>query len=151
MHFRSINIIIILLLLVHIAAPPLMTGQEKKPYSIEEVEKLIKSKVVSDERIVELLYENGLNFYPDDETIARLKRAGASNEVIEAIRTAEHPPPPEPVVQEEEKEKKPFYKKWWVMGAAALVVGGLVAIVASGGGDDEAKPLPGFPNPPGKR
>lgn len=88
----------ILLLLVDLSAPALVLGQEeKKPYDIEELERLIKSGVVSDERIIELLYGNGLSFYPDDEAIARLKRAGASDQVIEAVRTAEHPPKPAPI------------------------------------------------------
>lgn len=88
----------ILLLLVDLSAPALVLGQEEKePYDIEELERLIKSGVVSDERIIELLYGNGLSFYPDDEAIARLKRAGASDQVIEAVRTAEHPPKPAPI------------------------------------------------------
>lgn len=140
---RFLSAVMTMLLLVNLSAPVLVLGQEeKKPYDIEELERLIKSGVVSDERIIELLYENGLSFYPDDEAVARLKRAGASDQVIEAVRTAEHPPKPAPI-----KEKKPIYKKWWFLGAAAVVVGGTVALIATRG-EEKEKALPGFPGRP---
>jgi len=141
---RFLSAVMTLLLLVNLCVPAVVLGQEeKKPYEIEELEKLIKAGVISDERIIELLYENGLSFYPDDEAIARLKRAGASDEVIEAVRTAEHPPKPITI-----KEKKPIYKRWWFLGAAALVVGGTVALIATRGGEEKEKALPDFPGPP---
>jgi len=144
---KALSLFLTILLLANLCVPVVLFGQEKKPYKIEELEKLIKSGVISDERIIELLYENGLSFYPDDEAIARLKRAGASDKVIEAVRIAEHPPKPAPV-----REKKPIYKKWWFIGAAALVVGGTVALIATGGSEEKkAQPLPGFPGPPSKR
>ncbi len=140
---RFLSIFLVFLLLVNLSVPAFVFGQEeKKPYQIDELEKLIKAGVVSDERIIELLYENGLSFYPDDEAIARLKRAGASDQVIEAVRTAEHPPKPVLV-----KEKKPIYKRWWVLGAAAAVVGGTVVLIATRG-EEKEKALPGFPGPP---
>jgi len=144
---KALSIFITLLLLVNLSVPAFVFGQEeKKPYKIEELEKLIKAGVISDERIIELLYENGLNFYPDDEAIARLKRAGASDKVIEAVRTAEHPPKPTPV-----KERRPIYKKWWFLGAAAVVIGGTVALVATRGGGEKEKALPDFPNHPSSK
>jgi len=144
---RFLSAVMTLLLLVNLCVPAFVLGQEKKPYQLEELEKLIKSEVISDERIIELLYENGLSFYPDDEAIGRLKRAGASDQVIEAARTAEHPPKPVLV-----KEKKPIYKRWWFLGAAAIVVGGTVALVATRGGEEKEKALPYFPDhPPGKK
>lgn len=147
---RFLSAVMTLLLLVNLCVPAFVFGQEKKPYQLEELEKLIKSGVISDERIIELLYENGLSFYPDDEAIARLKRAGASDKVIEAVRTAEHPPKPVLV-----KEKKPIYKRWWFLGAAAVVVGGAVALIATSGGEEgeeKEKALLYFPDhPPGKK
>jgi hypothetical protein len=143
---RLLKVLVAAVFLVHATVPHAILGQEKKPYSIEELERLLKSGVISDQRITELLYENGLTFYPDDQAVGRLIRAGASNQVIEAVRNAEHPPAPA-------KEKKPFYKKWWVMGAAAVVLGGAAALAASGGGDgdgdgDGVNPLPNFPDHP---
>lgn len=157
---RFLSIILTFLLLVNIFAPALVLGQEEKreeegqviqeekqPYSLEELEKMIRDGVLEDERIIELLYENGLSFYPDEKAIARLKRAGASDQVIEAVRIAEHPEKPVPI-----KERKPLYKRWWFLGAAAVVVGGTVALIAKG--EDKKprlEPIRGFPNPPTKR
>jgi len=89
---RFLSLFLTLLLLANLSAPAFVFAQ-KKPYKIEELEEVIKSGI-SDKKIEELLYENGLSFYPDDEAIARLKRARASDKVIEAVRAAEHPPPP---------------------------------------------------------
>lgn len=147
---RPVHVVLAVVLLIHAAAPPPAWTQAKKPYSIEELEKLASSGLVSDQRIIELVYENGLTFYPDQQAVARLKRAGASDQVIQALQNAEHPPAPVLPPSAGGKGKGSLFKKWWFIGATALVVGGVVAAVAAGGGGDGEpdEALPGFPDHP---
>jgi hypothetical protein len=130
MYLYVMKLIIVILLAANMALPQVVTAQENRPYSLEELENLIKPGSISDERIIEVVYENGLDFYPDELAIARLKRAGAGDKVIEAIRLAEHPPGPEDKTVE--KKGEPFYKKGWFLVFVALLVGGAVAYVATG-------------------
>lgn len=141
MRSRSLTVWVMAILLIQIGAPLATADEGEKPYTVEELEKLVDSGVISDERIVELIYKNGIQFYPDDGIMNQLKRAGASTEVLDAIRTVAP-----------EKESKPFYKSKWFLGGAAAVLIALVAVIASGGDDDEETPtkLGEFPNPPDK-
>jgi hypothetical protein len=130
MYLHVMKLVIVMFLAANMALPQVVTAQENRPYSLEELEKLIKPGSISDERIIEVVYENGLDFYPDELAIARLKRAGASDKVIEVVRMAEHPPGPQS--QAVEKKGEPFYKKGWFLVFIAILVGGAVAYVATG-------------------
>lgn len=96
MNFRIPNVFMAVLLVVNMSVPKIVSGKEK--VSIEFIEKWLSTTdeqgkcYLSDKVIVDRLNEYGIDFYPDEKAIDRLKQAGASNEVIGAICTAEHPP-----------------------------------------------------------
>ena len=62
-------------------------AQSTKPLSEKDLVKLIELQI-DDGAVVSKLQKEGVAFAVDDETLERLKNAGASDPVLEAVRTA---------------------------------------------------------------
>lgn len=60
------------------------SAQNQKPLSEDEVSKLTDQ--FKDKVVIDRLEKNGIAFNVDDEVIARLKKAGASDDVLAAVR-----------------------------------------------------------------
>jgi len=71
-------------------ALPLLAGplraQGDQPYSVEQLIRLIESRVFSEERILGLTQESCIGFRLDADSEARLREAGASDALIEGLR-----------------------------------------------------------------
>jgi hypothetical protein len=55
---------------------------------------------VFEERLIKAIQSRGISFYPDQEAVGALSKAGASEKVLDAVRQATAPAPPQPVEEE---------------------------------------------------
>ena len=77
--------LLVLVLLLVASAPA--RAQGGRPLAEEDLTKLIELQI-DDDAVASKLQKEGLNFAVDEDAIGRLKRAGASDAVIEAARAA---------------------------------------------------------------
>ena len=88
----------ILLILATITLAGPMAGEKGKPLSAKDVLELLKGSVPSQE-IARVVGENGINFRMNDDWENQFRAAGATDELIEALKKASKPeetPPPAP-------------------------------------------------------
>ena len=75
-----------------------MAAQKGKPLSVKDVMELLKGSVPSSE-IARVVAENGISFRMSDELESQFREAGATDELIDALKKASKPeetPPPAP-------------------------------------------------------
>ncbi len=82
------RLIFIILVLIVFSYPFYIFSEEKKPLNLTDIEKFLKSGVVSSKVIIKLITEHGINFVATDETLDSLRRAGADTGVVEAVKQA---------------------------------------------------------------
>jgi TonB family protein len=83
--------VILLLVLAWLSLPGL-SQKPGAPLSGQEVAELVKNFVPS-ERIVELVQKLGISFVPSDGYLRNLRKEGADDKLIEALRKAKSPKP----------------------------------------------------------
>lgn len=76
-----------LVILLFVAAPMLVGAQTRKPWSVGDLEDLLKGKVTP-KRITALIEKHGVNFTLTTEIRERLRRAGADESVLRAVEQA---------------------------------------------------------------
>ena len=75
-----------------------MVAQKGKPLAAKDVMELLKGSVPSSE-IARVVTENGISFRMSDELESQFRDAGATDELIDALKKASKPvetPPPAP-------------------------------------------------------
>jgi hypothetical protein len=80
--------IILILAVITVAAP--MTAEKGKPLSVKDVMELLKGSVPSSE-IARVVEENGISFRMFDELENQFRQAGATDELIDALKKASKP------------------------------------------------------------
>lgn len=88
----------ILFMLTAIAGAGPMVAQKGKPLAAKDVMELLKGSVPSSE-IARVVAENGISFRMSDELESQFRDAGATDELIDALKKASKPaetPPPAP-------------------------------------------------------
>jgi hypothetical protein len=80
------RIIFLTLVLIPLSYHFYVFPQEKKSLNLDDIEKLLRSGVVSNKVILKLLAERGINFIAKEEDISMLRSSGANDEVIDVIR-----------------------------------------------------------------
>src|SRR5208282_72148 len=88
----------ILFMLTAIAGAGPMVAQKGKPLAAKDVMELLKGSVPSSE-IARVVTENGISFRMSDELESQFRDAGATDELIDALKKASKPaetPPPAP-------------------------------------------------------
>ena len=93
----TLRLCCVLLLLAGIAIARPTVAEKGKPLSTRDVEDLLDGSVPSSE-IARVVTENGISFHMDDELENQFRRAGATGELIDALKKADKPeaPPPAP-------------------------------------------------------
>jgi hypothetical protein len=91
---------VLLLLAATLAAAP-MSAEKGKPLAVKDVTDLLEGSVPSSE-IARIVNENGISFRMSDGLASQFRAAGATDELIDALRRAPAPeeqptPPPAPV------------------------------------------------------
>jgi hypothetical protein len=88
----------ILFMLAGIAAAGPMAAEKGKPLAVKDVMELLKGSVPSSE-IAQVVAEHGISFRMSDELEGQFREAGATDELIDALKKASKPvetPPPAP-------------------------------------------------------
>jgi len=88
--------ILVMLAAITVAGP--VAAEKGKPLSVKDVTELLKGSVPSSE-IARLVGENGISFRMFDELESQFREAGATDELIDALKKASKPedtPPPAP-------------------------------------------------------
>ena len=83
----------ILLMLAAVAGP--MAAEKGKPLSVKDVTELLNGSVPSSE-IARVVTENGISFRMSDELESQFRDAGATDELIDALKKASPPGEPTP-------------------------------------------------------
>jgi hypothetical protein len=93
----TLSLCCILLLLAGIAIARPMAAEKGKPLSPKDVTELLNGSVPSSE-IARVVAENGISFHMVDELENQFRQAGATDELIDALKKADKPeaPPPAP-------------------------------------------------------
>ncbi|MFZ0962202.1 MAG: PEGA domain-containing protein [Terriglobia bacterium] len=80
----------ILFMLAALAVAGPMAAEKGKPLSLKDVTELLKGSVPSSE-IAQVVGENGITFHMSDDLETQFREAGATDELIEALRKASQP------------------------------------------------------------
>lgn len=80
---RSALILIGMLLIPGVAAP--QAAQRQKPYTLDQLVRMVESGLFTKTRILSLVDESCLGFVLDDRAARRLRAAGASEDLVEAL------------------------------------------------------------------
>ena len=91
----TLRLCCVLLLLAGIAIARPTVAEKGKPLSTRDVEDLLDGSVPSSE-IARVVTENGISFHMDDDLENQFRRAGATGELIDALKKADKPEAPPP-------------------------------------------------------
>jgi hypothetical protein len=90
----------IVLMLAALAVALPIAAEKGKPLAVKDVMELLQGSVPSSE-IARVVAENGISFHMFDELESQFRAAGATDELIDALKKASKPevaPPPAPAV-----------------------------------------------------
>ncbi|MDP3013629.1 MAG: PEGA domain-containing protein [Candidatus Subteraquimicrobiales bacterium] len=82
------RIIFFVLLLTTLSYPFCVFPQEKKPLNLTDIEKLLRSGVVSNAVIIKLITKRGVSFIVTEDVTNKLRDIGADNTLIKTIKKA---------------------------------------------------------------
>jgi hypothetical protein len=86
--------LLLLILLLASAVPVRAASSPRKPLSKEEVLELVHNFVPS-ERLADLVQQYGIDFLPTEDFLETVRKAGAEEVVIKALRAAKQAGPAE--------------------------------------------------------